>query len=230
MSRSARFPQETILVTGGTGLVGKGIKHIIETLKCPEFGSLDNEVWIFLSSKDGDLRYSDTDKNVRSLQGTEEVFKRFAPTQAIHLAAKVGGLFKNMACNAEMLRENILINSNVLFCCKKYNVKKVVSCLSTCIFPDETAYPIDESMIHNGPPHPSNFGYAHAKRTLDIESRSVCVVTLERIASSMAAISRVLSPQMFLALRTTLTCRIRTLFPALSVGASLPPVHSALGF
>ena len=39
---------------------------------------------------------------------------------------------------------------------KEYGVKKLVSCLSTCIFPDKTSYPIDESMIHLGPPHSSN--------------------------------------------------------------------------
>ena len=41
-----------ILVTGGTGLVGKGIEHVV---------GLDEEYkkdkFIFLSSKDGDLRY-----------------------------------------------------------------------------------------------------------------------------------------------------------------------------
>lgn len=37
-------------------------------------------------------------------------------------------------------------------------VEKLVSCLSTCIFPDKTTYPIDETMIHDGPPHPSNEG------------------------------------------------------------------------
>ena len=39
-------------------------------------------------------------------------------------------------------------------------VKKLVSCLSTCIFPDKTAYPINEGMLHSGPPHRSNEGYA----------------------------------------------------------------------
>ena len=48
----------------------------------------------------------------------------------------------------------------------------MVSCLSTCIFPDETTYPIDESMLHNGPPHDSNFGYAYAKRMLDVSNRA----------------------------------------------------------
>lgn len=60
------------------------------------------------------------------------------------------------------------INDNVLLCSHELNVKKAISCLSTCIFPDKTTYPIDETMIHNGPPHYSNFGYSHAKRMIDI--------------------------------------------------------------
>ena len=47
-------------------------------------------------------------------------------------------------------------------------MKKLVSCLSTCIFPDKTSYPIDETMVHNGPPHSSNAGYAYAKRMIDV--------------------------------------------------------------
>ena len=53
---------------------------------------------------------------------------------------------------------------NIFKLCKEFKVQKLVSCLSTCIFPDKTTYPIDESMIHNGPPHHSNAGYAYAKR------------------------------------------------------------------
>ena len=44
--------------------------------------------------------------------------------------------------------------------------------LSTCIFPDKTSYPIDETMLHDGPPHPSNEGYAYAKRLIDTMSRA----------------------------------------------------------
>eukprot|EP00658_Telonema_sp_P-2_P051907 TRINITY_DN4001_c0_g2_i6.p1 TRINITY_DN4001_c0_g2~~TRINITY_DN4001_c0_g2_i6.p1 ORF type:complete len:211 (+),score=59.23 TRINITY_DN4001_c0_g2_i6:205-837(+) len=43
--------------------------------------------------------------------------------------------------------------------------------LSTCIFPDKTAYPIDEDMVHNGAPHSSNEGYAYAKRMVDVLNR-----------------------------------------------------------
>ena len=48
---------DVILVTGGAGLVGKAIEHVINTE--PEgsrFGRRPNETWIFASSKDGDLR------------------------------------------------------------------------------------------------------------------------------------------------------------------------------
>merc|ERR1712083_323742 len=63
---------------------------------------------------------------------------------------------------------NTLINDNVMECCRIYGVEKLVSCLSTCIFPDKTTYPIDETMVHNGPPHSSNLGYSVAKRMIDV--------------------------------------------------------------
>lgn len=44
-------------------------------------------------------------------------------------------------------RKNIHINDNILETSFQYNVKKVVSCLSTCIFPDKTSYPINETMV-----------------------------------------------------------------------------------
>ena len=83
----------------------------------------------------------------------------------------VGGLFKNMKYKVEFYRENTLINDNVMECCKEFGVQKLVSCLSTCIFPDKTTYPIDETMIHNGPPHLSNEGYAYSKRMIDVLNR-----------------------------------------------------------
>lgn len=39
------------------------------------------------------------------------------------------------------------MNDNVLHTAHEYDVAKVVSCLSTCIFPDKTSYPIDETMV-----------------------------------------------------------------------------------
>jgi len=154
---NAAAEQEVIMVTGGTGLVGKAIELIVKEENRP------NENWIFLASKDGDLRFRDQ---------TEAIFQKFKPTQVIHLAALVGGLFRNMKYKVEFFHDNININSNVLECCRIYKVKKLVSCLSTCVFPDKTTYPIDETMLHNGAPHNSNEGYAYAKRMIEVLNRA----------------------------------------------------------
>lgn len=145
------------MVTGGGGLVGKGIQAVVDKQK-PE-----GEKWIYLSSKDGDLR---------DVEATRKIYEKYKPTYVIHLAALVGGLFRNMKYPVEFWRDNVAINDNVLHFAKEFGVKKVVSCLSTCIFPDKTTYPIDETMIHNGPPHHSNEGYAYAKRMIDVINRS----------------------------------------------------------
>ncbi|TKS74947.1 GDP-L-fucose synthase [Collichthys lucidus] len=148
-----------VLVTGGSGLVGKAIQHVVKE----EGGAREGEEWIFLSSKDA---------NLMSKEETQAVFEKHRPTHVIHLAAMVGGLFKNMRCNLDFWRNNVYINDNVLQAAHEVDVVKVVSCLSTCIFPDKTTYPIDETMIHNGPPHESNFGYAYAKRMIDVYNRA----------------------------------------------------------
>ena len=51
-------------------------------------------------------------------------------------------------------------------------VKKLVSFMSTCVFPDKCEYPLNEKDLHNGPPHHSNFAYAYAKRMQDVQSRA----------------------------------------------------------
>lgn len=152
----AEFEPIVVLVTGGTGLVGKAIEKVVNESKSP------NETWHFLSSKEADLR---------SKAETVALFEKIRPTHVIHLAALVGGLFRNLKYKVEFYRENVLINDNVMECCKDFKVKKLVSCLSTCIFPDKTTYPIDETMVHNGPPHTSNEGYAYAKRMIDVLNR-----------------------------------------------------------
>jgi GDP-L-fucose synthase len=156
---SSSRKQRIVLVTGGTGLVGKGIQLFLE--KHPNHPAASDK-WVFLSSKEGDLR---------DLIQTRAIFDKYKPTHVIHLAAMVGGLFKNMRQKLQFFRDNMTINDNVLMCAYEHKVEKCISCLSTCIFPDKTEYPLREECVHNGPPHPSNEGYAYAKRMLDVLNR-----------------------------------------------------------
>ena len=143
--------KRNILVTGGTGMIGKALQ-----------GVLGKEA-VYLSSIDCDL----TDYNQ-----TLETFRKYNPNYVIHLAAKVGGIVANMNHLGDFFRENVLINTNVLEASRLCGVNKVVSMLSTCIYPDQCKYPLSETDIHNGPPHYSNYAYAHAKRMLDIQSKA----------------------------------------------------------
>jgi GDP-L-fucose synthase len=139
-----------ILVTGGNGLVGMGVREQVALKKLDA-----NAQWFFASSKDADLR---------DLAATNAMFERVKPTHVLHLAAHVGGLFANMKYQVEFWRDNTMMQDNVFRCCKDHGVKRLVSCLSTCIFPDGASLPMDESVIMQGPPHFSNRGYAYAKR------------------------------------------------------------------
>lgn len=92
----------------------------------------------------------------------------------INAAARVGGVKANTDYVSDFYLENIKIGSNVMESAHRLDVKKLVSILSTCIYPDAAyvKYPLTEDQLHNGPPHHSNFGYAYAKRMLDVQSRA----------------------------------------------------------
>jgi GDP-L-fucose synthase len=143
------------LVTGGSGLIGSALKEYVATLD-------EQHEWIFLSSRDCNLLH---------IESVKECFQKYKPEYIIHLAAEVGGLFKNMNEKVKMLENNLLMNFNVLKVAHEMNIQHVMCCLSTCIFPDKVSYPIDESVLHDGPPHDSNYAYAYAKRMLDIHCR-----------------------------------------------------------
>ncbi len=134
------------IVTGGTGLVGSAINTGVK-----------------LSSKDVDLR---------DWKSTLSLFEDYKPKNVIHSAARVGGLGGNMNYKGEFYYDNIMMNTNVLEASRRVGVKKVVSFLSTCVFPDDVEYPLTEKKIHLGEPHSSNYPYAYAKRMLDIQSRA----------------------------------------------------------
>jgi GDP-L-fucose synthase len=138
-----------ILVTGGSGLIGRNFQNICD--KTHEY--------LFLNSKQC---------NLLDYQITYNTFSSFKPDIVIHLAAKVGGLYFNMENNISMIEDNLLMNINIMKVCRELKVKRFIGCLSTCIFPDKIEYPITEDKLHNGAPHTSNEGYAYAKRMLDV--------------------------------------------------------------
>lgn len=137
-----------ILVTGSTGLLGNSFQKIL------------GSEHVFHTRKDADLLDSKETTEYLTYQVKEN-----GVDTVIHSAAIVGGLQANIDGNDRFFKENLEINSNVLNACFGLKVDNLVNLLSTCIFPHEDiTYPLTKDQIDLGPPHPSNSGYAYAKR------------------------------------------------------------------
>ena len=142
-----------ILITGGTGMIGSSFSDL-ET----------NHELVLVGSKQFDLR---------SRNAVDQMLDEIRPDAIIHLAAHVGGVKANTDYVSDFFYDNIMINANILESAKNHKIGKVLSLLSTCVYPDNPSYPLTENQIHNGEPHESNFGYAYAKRMLEIHSRAI---------------------------------------------------------
>ena len=142
--------EKKILVTGGTGMVGKYLQDILPA----------DPNTIYIGSKDCDL----TDSSQ-----VDKMWDKVRPTNVIHLGAKVGGIIENLASPADFYNQNTLLNTNVLMMSKKYNVERFTAILSTCMYPDVVEnYPMTENDLHLGPPANANFSYGFTKRSLSV--------------------------------------------------------------
>ena len=144
LAEKHRDGEVSVLVTGGGGLVGTGLKRYVDS----------------------------SDYDLRRPEHANSMFKSFKPKMLINLAGKVGGVKANTDYMGQFFFDNMYINLNVLHFAHVHKVDKLVNILSTCIYPNDVEYPIKESSLHNGPPHESNYGYAYAKRMLEVQSRA----------------------------------------------------------
>ena len=137
---------ERTLVTGASGLVGS----TIET----KFGPRSSELNL--------MHFDDVCDYIR----TNDI------DSIIHAAAKVGGIGANTERPGEFFYENLVMNTNLLEAARVCGVKKVVSFMSTCVFPAEAPLPLTVEEMNGGEPHPTNYPYAYAKRMVDVMSRA----------------------------------------------------------
>jgi len=137
-----------ILVTGGSGMVGKSLKKYLPNA-------------IYISSKD---------YNLTSETQVYQMFNNIKPDVLIHLAARVGGIIDNITYPADYFDQNVMMNTLILKGAQQQGIKRFIGMLSTCIYPDiVNNYPITEDMLHLGPPPKTNFSYGYAKRSLAVQ-------------------------------------------------------------
>jgi len=137
----------TILVAGGTGLVGSAIVRELKRV---------NKDVVGISSKDVNLL--DRDK-------TFAYIKNLNPTAIIDAAAKVGGIGGNNAFPVEFLTQNLQIQSNLMDAAHAAKTEKFVFLGSSCIYPRNCPQPIKEDYLLTGELEQTNSAYAIAKIT-----------------------------------------------------------------
>jgi GDP-L-fucose synthase len=135
----------TILVAGGSGLVGSAIVS--------EFKRLNQDV-IGISSKDVNL----LDRNK-----TFEYINDLKPTAIIDAAAKVGGIGGNNSFPVEFLSQNLQIQTNLMDAAHAAKVGKFIFLGSSCIYPKACPQPIKEEYLLTGELEQTNYAYAIAK-------------------------------------------------------------------
>lgn len=139
-----------VVVTGGSGFLGSEVTGLL--------GSLGADVSSF-GSADFDL--VDPGEAVRALDGTEIV---------IHLAANVGGIGYNRRNPAPLVRDNLLMGTNVFEAARVNEVERLVAVASVCSYPSDPPVPFSEQSLWDGYPEGSNAPYGLAKRMLPVLS------------------------------------------------------------
>ncbi|MEA9598531.1 NAD-dependent epimerase/dehydratase family protein [Polynucleobacter sp. AP-Sanab-80-C2] len=143
-------PTARILITGGTGLVGRALSRVLK-----ENGFINI---ISVGSRDCDLRDS---------AAVSQLMTQSSPDYVYHLAARVHGIGGNARYKSDVLVENVLINTNVIEYARRAGVKKIVAMGSGCVYPELNGQEeLFENQVWTGPPHPSEDSYAHSKRLM----------------------------------------------------------------
>ena len=135
----------TLLLTGGSGLVGRNIQNHYASNK-----------WNIIAPSSNDL-------NLMDYASVKSFFNKSKPDIVLHCAGRVGGISANIEEPVAFLDSNIVIGRNVIMGAREAKIKKLINLASTCIYPREAQNPLKEKYILEGKLEPTNEGYAIAK-------------------------------------------------------------------
>jgi GDP-L-fucose synthase len=92
-----------------------------------------------------------------------DFFDREKPEFVFLAAAKVGGIFANNTYPADFLRDNLILQTNLIEASRMHDVERLLFLGSSCIYPKLCPQPIKEEYLLTGPLEPTNRPYAIAK-------------------------------------------------------------------
>ncbi len=140
------WAQRRVLVTGGTGFLGRTVVRELEARGASDVHAP--------SSADYDLRRR---------EATEQLFADAEPDLVLHLAARVGGIGANQAHPSDLYLENLLMGTWVLEEARRRQTDKTVIIGTICSYPKHTPVPFVETSLWQGFPEETNAPYGVAK-------------------------------------------------------------------
>ena len=109
------------------------------------------------------LTRSSKELNLCEQEATRAFFAKERPDHVLLAAAKVGGILANSTYPADFIRDNLLIETNVIDAAWRNGVKKLLFLGSSCIYPRLATQPMPEEALLTGDVEATNQWYALAK-------------------------------------------------------------------
>ncbi len=97
------------------------------------------------------------------MSAVDTFFAAERPEYVFLAAAKVGGILANSSYPADFIRDNLVMQTNVIEASRRAGVKRLLFLGSSCIYPRLCPQPIKEEYLLTGPLEPTNRAYALAK-------------------------------------------------------------------
>ena len=139
-------PDARIYIAGHRGLVGSAIHR---ALSAEGYKNI--------------LTRSHAELDLLNTQAVNNFFAKEKPQHVVLAAAKVGGILANNTYPADFIRDNLIIQTNIVEAAHQASVDRLLFLGSSCIYPKLAPQPMPESCLLTGPLEPTNRPYALAK-------------------------------------------------------------------
>jgi GDP-L-fucose synthase len=149
------FAQPRILVTGGSGFLGK---HVLDVLARRGYQDV-------VSPRHAEYDLTRSDQVAACLRDLR-------PDAIVHLAAVVGGIGANLDRPGEFFYQNLVMGAELMEQARLAGVEKFVAIGTICAYPKFTPVPFREDDLWGGYPEETNAPYGLAKKMLLVQAQA----------------------------------------------------------